>query len=292
MACALSTPPVAADDPIGGAMATLAAATAQAQAVLNAQRATSAALSARGTAQAQAAMATAQAFNAQATTQAYAALLEQRAQAATATRAALDEVNRQRAVAATADAAAAESTLVAVYARATEHARSAAATARADALNAQATATSQAIVASAYATEVAHSAQTQKTRRERNTLGLLAVEVLAVLGLAWIVFRLTRGIGDWGAELIRLQRPAPHVQVPLKASGVVVEQERSSTSSDCARPEEARMPEMIQVVDDPRMVEAIDRWAERYDAEHPSTALGTTRSGCYQDMGGEQCQPA
>lgn len=161
LACGLSTMPVQAQDPIGGALATLAAATAYAEQVRAAQRATAAAISAEAARQANIARATAQ------------------AQSAEGTQTALDALNRQRAATATAEYHAAQST---------QQAQQAAA----QALSAEATRN----VFDAQATRAAYDlriAQSQEQARLGRILLYIAAG-LSLLGTAYVIATWARAI--------------------------------------------------------------------------------------------------
>jgi hypothetical protein len=241
-AAIVATSPVNAQDPVGGALATLAAATAQAQRVRAAQQATAAAISAEAARAANIAQATV------------------RAQSALATQGALDELNRQRAAAATAQALnfAATATAQSLSLAATSSAQQAAATAQAGQVAGQATA--QAVTLE----RDTQLARTYATRQERFTWGLLLVEIAGGLGAFWILFQVVKTLTAWAVRM----RPAPLVEnvpvgfvtspTPAQSARVVIDQEPS-------RP--GRMPETVRVVDDPRMVEALGTWAEQYDAQ-------------------------
>lgn len=237
-ALALATSPASAQDPVGGALATLAAATAEAQARRAAQQATAAAINAR---------AAEAAANAQATA---------RAQSAQATQGALDDLNRQRSAAATAQA---------LNMAATASAQQAAATLQAGDVAAQATAQA---VALERDTQLA---RTYATRQERFTFGLLLVEIAGGLGAFWILFQVVKTLTAWAVRM----RPRPLAEgapvgfvtspTPAQSARVVIDQEQGQP---------ARMPETVRVVDDPRMIEALDNWAAQYDAQGGNSGNG------------------
>lgn len=236
--------PAQAQDPIGGALATLAAATARAEQVRAAQRATAAALSAQATSQAIVAQATARAMSAEATMQAQAV-------SAHATQSAVDELNRQRAAAATVER---------MNLDATRQAQQAAATLQAGNVAAQATANA---VSLARDTQLA---RTYATRQERFTFGLLLVEIFFVCGAAWVLWKLARTLSAW-ADRLRPQAEPTFAGVigatAQPAARVVIDAAPTPKTPQA----EARMPDLVQVVDNPQMVDALERWAERFDAE-------------------------
>lgn len=137
------------------------------------------------------------------------------------------------------------------------------ATATAQSQDAKATATSQAVAIAAQATQAAQLSQTYATRQDRFTVGLLLVEILFVIGAAWVLWRLALTLAAWADKMRPQTEPtfagflASATAQP--AGSVVIDQEPEP---------EPRLPSFVQVNNDPRMVEAINRWAERYDAEH------------------------
>jgi hypothetical protein len=261
LACVLSIPPVKAQGPIGGALATLAAATAQAQVERQQQEATYAAQRATVQAILIEQTRTAAQVQATATRQAFAVQSTATAQSAEATQTALNELQRQRAMTATAQQSA-------IMATGTALAQSAKATTTAEALSAQATAeayrtqaTAQAVELSVRATDTAKMSQTYAERQARFSFGLLIVELGFIAGALLIIAWLTRTLVLWAKRLAPQPTTGPSLADVLTASKsgpVVIEQ--------AAEPE-ARMPNVVQVVDNPAMVEALDRWAERYDEE-------------------------
>jgi len=218
--------PARAQDPVGGALATLAAATAQAEQMRAAQRATAQAVSVETTRQVAAARATESALAVEATRTAQ-----------QATRSAMEELSRQRAMTATAQA-----------------------------LEMEATATRQAQVIEAQATRQVIEAQereqlarTYAMRQGWFTVGLLAVEVLAIAGAAFVLLRVVIALAAWADHFRpRNESPLPKPVERLESQVVI--------GVDGSKGQE-RMPDTVQVVNDPRVVEAIDRWAEQYDKE-------------------------
>ena len=235
---ALATP-AAAQDPIGGALATLAAATAQAEQVKASQRATAAAASAESARLANIAQATA------------------RAQSAQATQAALDDLNRQRALTATAQAQSVRATQGAIDATVTAGVISGQATLQAQ----QIEATRQAVLIAAQATDAARLSETYAERQERFSFGLLVVEIAAIIGACFVLWRIARTLTAWADRMRPQTGPtlAGLIDKPGNTRPVIIDAE-----TEPARAE--RMPATVQVYDDARMIEAIDRWAERYDA--------------------------
>ncbi len=251
---AMIATPAAAQDPgpIGGALATLAAATANAQIIRQQQEATYAAQ--RATVQAILIEQTRTAAQVQATATAI---------SAQATQSALDELNRQRAMTATVQ----HSEMIATS---TALAQSEKATATSQAMNEQATreayhatATSQAVMIAAQATDTAKLSQTYATRQERFSVGLLIVELGFIAGALLILGWLTRTLVLWAKRLA----PQPVSDAPNLAEVLTDSKPEPTVIEQPAEPE-PRMPSTVTVFDDPRMVEALDRWAERYDAEH------------------------
>jgi len=241
--------PAAAIDPtLDAALVAIAQATARAQVQQMAQRATAAAVSAQATSQVVIAQATARALSAEATHQAQSVQATAQAQNAQATQSAIDELTQQRAMTATAQAQNAQATRIAQEAMATIQA-----------MNAQATATSQAVAIAAQATDTARLSATYATRQDRFTWGLLLVEILFVCGAAWVLWKLSGTLAAWAVKMRPQIEPVLSDVLASEMAGMVIEQP--------AEPEQ-RMPSTVQVFDDPRMVEALDRWAERYDAEH------------------------
>jgi hypothetical protein len=271
---------MAIDPTLDAALYTIAQATAQAGQVIAAQRSTAAAVSSQATQQANSAQATARALSAEATrqvqsivatatAQAFVVQSTTQAQNAQATQSALDELTRQRAMTATAQAQSIAATRTAQEITAT-----------AQVMNAHAMATSQAVAIAAQATDTAKLSATYATRQDRFTWGLLLVEILFVCGAAWVLWKLTGTLAAWAVRL----RPSGLSQTkqPLSvfiaasataqppAGSVVIEQE----------PEPApRMPSFVTVNNDPRFVEALDRWAERYDARLTANESGSQEHG-------------
>jgi hypothetical protein len=272
--------PAAAQDPgpVTGALATLAAATAQAEQVRAAQRATAAAVSSEATRQAAIAQATVKALSAEATRQAQSVQATAQAQNAQATQSAIDELTRQRAMTATAQTMNMEATRAARLGEAREYALAIEATETAQVMNAQATATSQAMMIAVQATDTARLSATYATRQDRFTWGLLLVEILFLFGAAWVLWKLSGTLAAWAVKM----RPSAVAKRPL--SGLSAETARCSNVPSAgsvvidqrqAQEPEPRMPETVQVVDDPRIVEALDRWAERFDANTAEDPGGT-----------------
>jgi hypothetical protein len=264
MALIIATPAAAQDPgPIGGALATLSAATAQAQAARAAQQATRAAAEAIAIQQQAIARATAAAMSAEATRAAANVQATAQAQSAQATQGAIDELNRQRSATATAQVMSIEATRTAQEATATNQVQSA-----------QTTATSQAVMMAAQATDTAHLSATNAQRRERFSLGLLVIELGMVAAALWVLWRLAQTLSAW-ADHLRPQDTLPLAGLVAAAAtagpsaGPVVIDAAPTPAQSAAH--EQRMPDMVQVVDDPRMVEALDRWAERFDAEKETT---------------------
>jgi hypothetical protein len=265
------TRPAEAIDPtLDAAVVVIAQATARAAQVQAAQRATAAALSAEATRQAQNVKATAAALSAEATrqaqsiaatatAQAFAVQSTAQAQSAQATQSAMDELTRQRAMTATSQA----QSIAATRTMQDELTRQRSMTAAAQAQNAKATATSQAVAIVAQATDAAQLSQTYATRQDRFTWGLLAVEIFFLLGAAWVLWKLTGTLAAWAVKLHpQIERPmsdliAASATAQAPAGSVVIEQEHEPAP---------RMPSFVTVNNDPRFVEALDRWAERYDA--------------------------
>lgn len=232
--------PAAAQDPgpVADAMATLAAATVQAEQVRASQRATAAAISAESARLANIAQATARAQSAQATTQAQNVRATEQAQSLAATQSAMDDLNRQRAMTATAQAA-----------------------------NMAATVTSQAVMIAAQQTctaqeaaDAARLSETYATRQERFTFGLLLVEIFFVCGALFVLWHVVKALVAW------VQRMRPQAERPLSRLIADAPQKGKPVVID-AQPVGSRMPETMTVVDDPGMVDAINRWAEKFDAE-------------------------
>jgi len=251
---AVYTTPARADDPIGDALATLAAATARADQIKSAQRATVAALSAESTRAALDELQRQRALTATA-----------QAQSAQATQSALDELSRQRAATATRQSQIAESTRQSLD----DLNRQRALTATAQAQSAQASATSQALSIAAQATDTALFSSANAERSERFSWGLLLVEILFVCGAAFVLWRLTWTLAAWADRM----RPKPE---PLfggliaRGAATPARDQVIDAQPDAATPAEGRMPDFVQVNNDPRVVEAIDRWAERYDVDRGS----------------------
>jgi hypothetical protein len=247
--------PAQAQDPIGGALATLAAATANAQAVRAAQQSTAAAISAEAARQANIAQATARALSAEGTRQSQSVQATTQAQSAQATQGALDELNRQRAATAAAEYQAAQST------RQAQHAM----------------ATSQAVMVAAQATDAAQLSATYATRQARFSFGLLLVEIAGIAGALWVLWKLARTLAAWADRMRPRAEPVMDGDVAqaqysstarvMPSSGIVIDAVRSGPIVEPARAE-PRMPSFVQVVDNPRIVEAIEQWAKRYDKEH------------------------
>jgi hypothetical protein len=241
LACALSPVPAQAQDPIGGALATLAAATANAEAVRAAQRATAAAISAEAARQANIARATAQAQSAESTRQAQQVIATANAQSAQATQSAIDELNRQRQASATAEYHAAQSTQQAQ--QATAQALSASATR--NVIDAQAT-------RAAYDLRIAQS-------QEQARLGRILLYVaagLSLLGTAYVIATWARAIAAHLARrLTRLALPIAPKPMPQTAevdSVIDGEFEKSPMSTE-------RMPD-VHMVDDAALTDAIGKW--------------------------------
>lgn len=232
--CAVMSAPARADDPIGDALATLAAATARAEQIKSSQRATVAALSAESTRTAldelsrqRSATATAQ------------------SQSALATQSAFDDLNRRRALTSTADA------------------RSQSATSTAVSNQVRATGTSQAVAIESQATAAALFSSAQAERSERFSFGLLVVEIFFICGACFVLWRIVKTLAAWADKM----RPQPE---PL--FGGLIEATPASGQVVDIGPEvitpAGRMPDFVQVVNDPRIEDAISRWAEKYDRDH------------------------
>lgn len=267
---AMLVTPVAAQDPgpVTGALATLAAATAQAQMIRQAQEATYAAQRAtiqavmieqtRTAAQVQAS-ATRQAFSVQGTATAI---------SAQATQSALDELNRQRALTATVQAQNLQATRNTQEAAATAVALSSQATSEAYQAQATRLRAIEAVAIAAQATDAARLSETYATRQDRFSLGLLIVEFGFIVGALLIIGWLTRTLVLWAKRL------APQsVSVGPNLDEVVTGNEPEPTVIEQpTEPERSeRMPEFVQVVDDPRIVEALNQWAVKFDAAQGET---------------------
>jgi len=237
---------------IDAALFALAQATAQAAQAQAAQRAAAAAQSAEATRQAQNVKATEAALSAEATVRAMSAEATRVAQAAQATQSAMDELTRQRAMTATAQAQ---------NAQVTRQAQEATATAQSQ--DARATATVQAVAVAAQATDTARLSATYATRQDRFTWGLLVVELVFVCGAAWVLWKLTGTLAAWAVKMRPQTEPTfagiLAAAIAQPAAGVVIDQ---------AQEPEPRMPTYVTVNNDPRFVEALDRWAEKYDRDH------------------------
>ena len=262
---AMMATPAAAQDPgpIGGALATLSAATVQAQMIRQAQEATYSAQ--RATVQAMMIEQTRTAAQVQATATSI---------SAQATQSALDELQRQRSMTATAQH-------IAIMATATTLAQSAAATVTAEALKAQATretyhaaATSQAALWSEQATAVAHQNETADLRQERFSIGLLIVEVGFITGALFIIGWLTRTCVLWAKRLA--PQPVNDISSPTQVlincnqDPMVIDQQEG-TKPRTPGGQQSRLPVFVTTIDDTRMVETLDQWAEQYDAKHGVT---------------------
>jgi len=225
LACALSPVPAQAQDPIGGALATLAAATANAEAVRAAQRATAAALSAHATSQAIVAQATVRALSAEATRQAQQVIATANAQSAQATQSAIDESNRQNAMTATSQAQSIEATAQALSASATRN------------------------VIDAEATRAAYDLRITQSQ-EQARLGRILLYIaagLSLLGTAYVIATWARAIAK------RLTaKPKPTTQT-AKVESVVID-------GEFEKPPAERMPEGVNFVNDPALTDAIGRW--------------------------------
>jgi hypothetical protein len=92
----------------------------------------------------------------------------------------------------------------------------------------------------------------------------LAVELVFICGAAWVLWRLALTLAAWADKM------RPTTEQPL--SGLIAATATAGNGGpvviDQAKEPEPRLPSFVQVNNDPRMVEAINRWAERYDAEH------------------------
>ena len=262
---AMMATPAAAQDPgpIGGALATLSAATVQAQMIRQAQEATYSAQ--RATIQAMMIEQTRTAAHVQATATSI---------SAQATQSALDELQRQRSMMAT-------SQRVEIIATATALAQSAKAAATAEALNTQATretyqaaATSQAALWSEQATAVARQNETANLRQERFSIGLLIVELGFIAGALLIIAWLTRTCVLWTKRLA--PRPVNDISRPTRMlincnqDPMVIDQQEG-TKPRTPGGQQSRLPIFVTAIDDPRMVETLDQWAEQYDAKHGVT---------------------
>jgi hypothetical protein len=260
---AMIATPAAAQDPgpIGGALATLSAATVQAQMIRQAQEATYSAQ--RATIQAVMIEQTRTAAQVQATSTSI---------SAQSTQSALDELQRQRSMTATAQRAE-------IIATATALVQSADATATYEALNTQATretyhaaATSQAALWSEQATAVARQNETANLRQERFSIGLLIVEVGFIAGALLIIAWLTRTCVLWTKRLA--PQPVNDIssptQVLINQDQMVIDQQEM-TQPRTPSGQQSRLPTFVTAIDDPRMVETLDQWAERYDAKHGVT---------------------
>ena len=174
------------------------------------------------------------------------------AQSAQATQSAMDELTRQRAMTATAQAMNAQVARQAIEATATAQKQ-----------NAQATATVQAVAVAAQATDTARLSATYATRQDRFTWGLLVVELVFVCGAAWVLWKLTGTLAAWAVKMRPQTEPTfagiLAAAIAQPAAGVVIDQ---------AQEPEPRMPTYVTVNNDPRFVEALDRWAEKYDRDH------------------------
>ena len=263
---AMIVTPAAAQDPgpVTGALATLAAATAQAQMIRQAQEATYAAQRATVQAVMIEQTRTAAQMQASATRQAFSVQGTATAISAQAMQSALDELNRQRAMTATSQAQNLQATRNTQEAAATEAVLSSQATSEAY----QAQATSQAVSIAAQATDAARLSETYATRQERFSLGLLIVEVGFISGALLIIGWLTRTLVLWAKRLA----PQPVNDAALDEEVLIEDKPEPTVIEQQAEPERSdRMPEFVRVVDDPRIVEALDRWAEKFDAAQGET---------------------
>ncbi len=265
MIMAMLTTPAAAQDPgpIGGALATLSAATVQAQMIRQAQEATYSAQ--RTTVQAMMIEQTRTAAQVQATATSI---------SAQATQSAMDELQRQRSITATAQH-------IAIMATAITLAQSAEATATDKALNAQATretyhaaATSQAALWSEQATAVAHQNETANLRQERFSIGLLIVELGFITGALFIIGWLTRTCMLWAKRLVPqsvndISSPT-QMLINCNQDPMVIDQ-HEGTKPRTSGGQQSRLPIFVTAIDDPRMVETLDKWAEQYDTKHGVT---------------------
>ena len=215
---------------------------ARAQSPVEGALATLAAATAQA-AQVQAAQrATAQAVSVEATRQATIAQATRAAQSAVATRVAGEATQTAQAQSARATQAALD-----------ELDRQRSMTAEAQSRDMAATATVQAI----ESREREQQARTYAERQDRFTFGLLLVELAAIAGACWVLWQIVYTLLAW------LEKWRPRKESPLAR---LIESKAAKPIVIDAQPNpEPRMPEFVQVVDDPAMVEAIDRWAEDYD---------------------------
>jgi hypothetical protein len=279
VALAVSSPTrlVAAIDPtLDAALIAIAQATARAEQIKSSQRATAAAVNSQATIQAIIAQATARALSSEATrqaqsiqatatAQAFAIQSTTQAQSSQATQSAMDELAMQRAMMATSQVQSIAATRIAQEATATAQAQ-----------NARATATRQVMMIAAQATQEAQLSQTYATRQERFTFGLLVVEILFVCGAAWVLWKLSGTLAAWAVKL----RPPVAAERTLSDMIVVTAQPSAGSVVIEQEPEPApRMPSFVTVNNDPRFVEALDRWAERYDARMAASESGENGGG-------------
>jgi hypothetical protein len=285
---AMIVTPAAAQDPgpVTGALATLAAATAQAQMIRQAQEATYAAQRATIQAVMIEQTRTAAQMQASATRQAFSVQGTATALSAQATQSALDELNRQRAMTATSQAQNLQATRNAQEAAATAAVLSSQATSEAYQAQATRLRAIEAVAIAAQATDAARLSETYATRQERFSLGLLIVEVGFIIGALLIIGWLTRTLVLWAKRLapqpvsdaalldFAKQNRRTNLAEVMTHDGAVYSAAEPTVIEQQAEPE-ARMPEFVQVVDDPRIVEALDRWAERFDASAAEDHGGT-----------------
>lgn len=236
----IPTPAVQAIDPtLDAALYAIAQATARAVEAQQARRATAESISIESTRNASQAQATQTAISVE------------------STRVSLDDLRRQKDMTATAQWSA-------VLATATAEAQRAEGTRLAQ----RATTTSQAIAIEAQATRQAvdnaqreQLARTYSQRQDRLSFGLLVVEIAAIIGACFVLWRLAGTLSAWAVKMRPQTEPTLADVLPpaSKAGPTVIEQPAES---------EPRMPNFVQVVDNPEMEQAISEWAEKFDAEH------------------------
>lgn len=233
LSIAAPAPVVAQDPTLDAAIGVVLAATRAEQDRRNAVAATRAAVEAEAIRQQSAARATAAALSAEQTRTAIEATRSH-----LATRAAVETTVTRQALDAQATARSIEITRQAISLDETRQA-------------AAATAIMAAIQSGATRQAIQRQAESERARESLYNVGLV---ILFVIGI--ILSTLT------GRGLYRITHPI--VVIDDDGRGAALPRPDSSESS-------SRMPDTVQIVDDPRMVEALDHWAEKYDATREVT---------------------
>lgn len=225
----LAAVPARAQSPVGGALATLAAATARADQLQQAHRAAEATRQAESYQATVQAAATRTAVEAQCTRWAVDATATWQTMDVHATQAAMDAAARQRA----ADAMA---------------------TAQANSMLVAATSTAQAQDAQATATVYALVYQQSRDQADLGRILLYIAAALALGGLAWVILALARAAA-------RRVSKSPATWTP-GAGGVVVD----VTPVPALSGPTVRMPDGVRIVNDPNISARIEEWF--YGGEH------------------------